>query len=407
MAGLAVKALFDSGVCGVYKKLETSGKSVHQRTVLNDKDVQLDEDAASRFHAAALKKEFKPAKNGLVLRIEGESSSSSSGSGQPCVPVISSAGSRTSLDDTGSGPIVAPADIDDFGMSIPIFFAKAGSGKAASSSSTTAAVATPKAKGAALGGRNKRAVAEDTTTMDATMASAKVRKIEEAVANKPSGSGTPDDLRLRGGQGRKSAAELQEIDEHWLSQVVAQIAPYKNVAPSDETYLQYMADHLKKVTASKLEVVSKKRAALRRNTTDDDFMEQVTAVEVVLSNFAKLLKDLTAATPPGSVVADCIDHAQTNGFQFNSVVYTRALRGLFSDDLKFARWGDIMSVTYPVAERALGGEGATKLTKVQIGQLLQKLLRNIPLPKACFLKYCFVACCYMLLVLFKSDSLFN
>ena len=109
---------------------------------------------------------------------------------------------------------------------------------------------------------------------------------------------------------------------------------------------------------------------------------------VELDDMLTMLKSLAT----GDAVDDTDLVNKLNGasdtWTISPSLYRRALKCLCTRDLKYANWSDFTGPTYMRMVDTLGAADGKDMFFLQVNEMLQKLLRSVPLPKATWSIFC-------------------
>ena len=191
---------------------------------------------------------------------------------------------------------------------------------------------------------------------------------------------------VRTARGVSVADSIAEADRQWLeaNQVALKQVLTTCAEIPDESKTKTCISEANKAANKLLTAVrTRKRTIKRRVQGQEGPLEDVTVIETTLTTFTDLLsllsnKGLKGAE--GNVGDQCyakVVSLMDAGACFADSILLNIARLMWTDDLRFQRWGDMQSVTLKFAERVMPDKNCAKLMTQQMNLVLQKLMKGI------------------------------
>ena len=386
-----------TGKKGWRKRIGQTFRDVNKRSELNDADLELDDAMTDKMFQSAQKRALedvskrKTVHKASYLAFQASKSvyggSSSSDAIHPChdSPMRASPGPSHAHQSPDAAPRPAAAgDSSDSDEAPPSNRFMAVMSKCHQGKDSAKPRPTPAAKGAAT---PKPGRASTTPTKPAA---------PTGTDKKPTKRKAVPDVDTEAAA--KIQATMDDSDTFFLVDTRIVIANLKSTilkdVPVDDNCFN------QKVRASSQDIIilqkslREKIKSVNRRKTATNLKSDLEVMLSELDDTSALLKSLVTgdAVDDTDLVNKLNNMADT--WTISASLYRRALKCLCTRDLKYANWTDFTGSTYTRMVDTLGSDEGKNLFFLQVNEVLQKLLRSVPLPKATWYNgWCCCCCC--------------
>lgn len=410
MTGVMVVKEEDRGMYEINKRQK---QSVEMETRLTD-DVELRQGQTEKLYDFAMKNLLDSAADAPDDFVLQDMREGSDGKGKPFKLLINPAGATSSRQSAPVPSAQAPAaettakrikdDDEDDGVAMASgllkMLGREDHGKAKAKAKAGAKSGARATKGGAPkppGGSAQRASEDNSAPM---MSMQELRNVASGQQGQHRPAGEPEQPDAEKGQGkktgrgRKSALDVHQSDEAFMSEVTGELAGVtdseamldvgndKELSALAQTRSQKCIDISNKTTAKLVQV---KR---RRGAMSETFLAKVQELNSTALVFSRLYAELSSLAPKASELSNLMGQATNHGFDRGKVAGMKLLKAEIMDRLKYQKYAEIAKEACDYRARAMGKEEEEDYVVGQLvltfEQILQKLLRAVPSTQARF-----------------------